>query len=575
MTDIDDSEALDDAADYLELTQESIKGLRAYASNLRQQLAYATAKLERADAYITSLKACADSDAGCMRSLRDDLDAATAKLERLEKAARDALTYMRKCKYDHAAACLGGQEAVDALSPSPASPPQGPAAPAGPRFQVTAEEFTDFFAFWMKGSTKALLMDELNRILAQRPAQPVQEPASPPAGAGVVDWVQVSRQLDDAKEANERALADLAECRAQLKDVNKGWKAADADHRRMYDDMRAERDRRGQAHMEAQQRFLDADRERERLGRELAECREELGQAEAQANDWHSQLDENHERATAIAAELSATKSRAEAAESALAVERETVERLRASVRDALTYMRKCKYVSAAACLGGQEAVGRIQAHPSAEPITVGADPSAPKRVAELPAYWDERRKRQGKPDTSRCAAELRVALEASAEPKPWPGGLKHDPKCTQPAEFDCGCPYVPPAKTEPKPGDVVDGATAKAYMLANPGRKVAHASVGTLRYEARGGYVFRLYDDGSSDRGCDIFATGQHVDEEFVILPPEPKEPAKQVEVERIERLERAMRVLCEGGYFYEGARFENALAVLNEPTSVAPPKE
>jgi hypothetical protein len=45
----------------------------------------------------------------------------------------------------------------------------------------------------------------------------------------------------------------------------------------------------------------------------------------------------------------------------------------------------------------------------------VEADPDAPKDIAALPDYWDERRKRQGKPDLSRCAAELRVALASSA----------------------------------------------------------------------------------------------------------------------------------------------------------------
>jgi hypothetical protein len=39
--------------------------------------------------------------------------------------------------------------------------------------------------------------------------------------------------------------------------------------------------------------------------------------------------------------------------------------------------------------------------------------PDAPTDIAQLPDYWDERRKRQGKPDLSRCAAELRIALRA------------------------------------------------------------------------------------------------------------------------------------------------------------------
>lgn len=41
--------------------------------------------------------------------------------------------------------------------------------------------------------------------------------------------------------------------------------------------------------------------------------------------------------------------------------------------------------------------------------------PDAPTDIARLPDYWDERRRRQGKPDLSRCAAELRLALAAAA----------------------------------------------------------------------------------------------------------------------------------------------------------------
>jgi len=45
---------------------------------------------------------------------------------------------------------------------------------------------------------------------------------------------------------------------------------------------------------------------------------------------------------------------------------------------------------------------------PPAEP-----QPDAPTDIAALPDFWDERRRRQGKPDLSRCAAELRIALRA------------------------------------------------------------------------------------------------------------------------------------------------------------------
>jgi hypothetical protein len=48
---------------------------------------------------------------------------------------------------------------------------------------------------------------------------------------------------------------------------------------------------------------------------------------------------------------------------------------------------------------------------PPAEP-----QPDAPTDIARLPDYWDERRRKQGKPDLSRCAAELRIALAAKAD---------------------------------------------------------------------------------------------------------------------------------------------------------------
>jgi hypothetical protein len=43
--------------------------------------------------------------------------------------------------------------------------------------------------------------------------------------------------------------------------------------------------------------------------------------------------------------------------------------------------------------------------------------PDAPTDLARLPDYWDERRRKQGKPDLSRCAAELRIALRAKGDP--------------------------------------------------------------------------------------------------------------------------------------------------------------
>lgn len=46
-------------------------------------------------------------------------------------------------------------------------------------------------------------------------------------------------------------------------------------------------------------------------------------------------------------------------------------------------------------------------------PIEATADPDAPRKVADLPDFWDRRRLLEGKPDTSRCAADLRQALEA------------------------------------------------------------------------------------------------------------------------------------------------------------------
>lgn len=45
--------------------------------------------------------------------------------------------------------------------------------------------------------------------------------------------------------------------------------------------------------------------------------------------------------------------------------------------------------------------------------------PNAPTDIAALPDWWDARRLAQGKPDASRCAAELRVALASKHAPSP------------------------------------------------------------------------------------------------------------------------------------------------------------
>jgi hypothetical protein len=50
--------------------------------------------------------------------------------------------------------------------------------------------------------------------------------------------------------------------------------------------------------------------------------------------------------------------------------------------------------------------------------------PDAPTNIADLPAYWDERRAKQGKPDKSRCAAELRIALAMLVGDKPYKQGF-------------------------------------------------------------------------------------------------------------------------------------------------------
>lgn len=58
-----------------------------------------------------------------------------------------------------------------------------------------------------------------------------------------------------------------------------------------------------------------------------------------------------------------------------------------------------------------QRTLTRLELQP-AEP-----QPDAPTDIAALPAYWDERRRKQGKEDKSRCAAELRIALEEGTFP--------------------------------------------------------------------------------------------------------------------------------------------------------------
>jgi hypothetical protein len=61
------------------------------------------------------------------------------------------------------------------------------------------------------------------------------------------------------------------------------------------------------------------------------------------------------------------------------------------------------------------ECVAQLEsARPYAEPRTLytgKVDPDAPKDEYDLPDFWDARRRREGRPDASRCADELRVAL--------------------------------------------------------------------------------------------------------------------------------------------------------------------
>jgi hypothetical protein len=52
-------------------------------------------------------------------------------------------------------------------------------------------------------------------------------------------------------------------------------------------------------------------------------------------------------------------------------------------------------------------------------PAPIEPDADAPLDVHALPAFWDARRAAQGKPDASRCAAELRRALQPASASQP------------------------------------------------------------------------------------------------------------------------------------------------------------
>jgi hypothetical protein len=52
----------------------------------------------------------------------------------------------------------------------------------------------------------------------------------------------------------------------------------------------------------------------------------------------------------------------------------------------------------------------------AAAPSVVQPEPQAPIRLRLLPDFWDARRKQQGKGNTSRCAAELRIAVNLFAD---------------------------------------------------------------------------------------------------------------------------------------------------------------
>lgn len=92
------------------------------------------------------------------------------------------------------------------------------------------------------------------------------------------------------------------------------------------------------------------------------------------------------------------------------------LERIRDDIEDAATELQSTIYEATSALREASEALAEA-ADRDDEPLVLAPgepQPDAPTDIALLPDYWDARRRRQGKPDLSRCAAELRIALRAT-----------------------------------------------------------------------------------------------------------------------------------------------------------------
>ena len=118
------------------------------------------------------------------------------------------------------------------------------------------------------------------------------------------------------------------------------------------------------------------------------------------------------------------------------------------------------------------------------------------------------------------------------AEPKPsWLRETIDEARASNPPLSDFAEREIAKIRAQPKPGDVLSGEAAKAYMLANPGRRVAHAVVGSEIFDGYYGEIARV-QDGTLSVGDNIFCDGTYRSEEFTVLPPEPTKPAPDLDL-------------------------------------------
>lgn len=235
--------------------------------------------------------------------------------------------------------------------------------------------------------------------------------------------------------------------------------------------------------------------------------------------------------ATALQAELAACKAKLEALRDACTWDYEGRGEWGYTLAEVIAHVEGKGY----SCL--TDYLKRIQsalAQESAKP----AEHSAVQSRAEFSA--------SAPPAVQRIMVDGYEKAVKPAEPKSgWLGAIIADAERREKQ----GAPW-PSAEvaSEPKPGDVLSGEEAKAYMLANPGRRVRrHNDCTHYDLFAKDGVI---YTDGRGIVGESVtFQTGEYGGATYTVLPPEPSKPATpDLDLAgRVERLEKFARHVLE----------------------------